>query len=185
MSDFDTIKQRWHQRSIPATPPNGFEKVLEKEKYLHSRQALGQWVLSITVLVLVGFSFYTSAHEHPQFFLGLLLMIGSLTLRIGIEFLYKIRKDRYRMDQDMIQYKRQLSTYYRRRKYIHYLLTPIVFTAYIIGFQMLLPTFKENLSSGFYTYIVVSSWIIFAALVLLIAVQVRKELKIFSELSSD
>lgn len=185
MNDFDEIRNHWNQRQIPPTPPHGYEEVIEKEDYVHKKQTLTQGVLSVTLLVLTGFFFYISAYQNNHLLVGLLLMMGSLILRIFIEFLFKMKKNNYRLDQDMIQYNCQLVRYLKARKYIHYLVTPALFIAYIVGFLMLLPGFKENLSSGFYSYIVYSSWIIFAALAVLIIVQVRKELEILRELTDS
>ena len=47
---------------------------------------------------------------------------------------------------------------------------------------MLLPTFEQELSYGFYTYIHISSWFIFAGLAVLIGVQIRKELALLMDL---
>jgi hypothetical protein len=47
---------------------------------------------------------------------------------------------------------------------------------YGIGFLILLPLFKANLSSGFYTYIVVSSIVVLLVLGLFIGKQMNKEL---------
>jgi hypothetical protein len=87
--------------------------------------------------------------------------------------------------QDMKHYNQQLITYYQNRKYLHFLITPLLFAAYIAGFLMLLPSFKESLSSGFYTYILFSSGFIFLFLAVLISVQIRKELKILKGLIGE
>ena len=46
----------------------------------------------------------------------------------------------------------------------------------------MLPIFKQQLSAGFYTYIIISSIITFIALAVLIGFQVIKELKIIKSL---
>ena len=185
MSNFNDIKQEWAARNIPSAPENDYKGIIEKSKRIHTKQLIGQVVLGVTVLILILFFFYISAYKNATVFLGLGMMIGSLVLRIGIEFLSMIKKTHIAADKDMKAFNRELITYYTRRKVIHYLITPLLFGCYVAGFIMLLPSFKESLSAGFYTYIIVSSVFIFIGLAVLIGVQIRKELGVLRELHLD
>lgn len=182
MSNFDTIKQQWSQREIPTPNENGFKSIIEKSNSIRSKQRTGQFVLGITVLVLMAFFYYISAHKNSQVFLGLGIMIGSLLLRIGIEFTSIIKKTHLPADRDVKSYTKKLIVFYKRRKYIHFIITPFLFLSYILGFLMLLPSFKTEFSTGFYTYILVSSTVVFIALAVLIGYQIRKELRLLKEL---
>lgn len=182
MSNFDTIKQQWSQREIPMPNENGFKRIIEKSNSIRSKQRTGQYVLGITVLVLMAFFYYISAHKNSQVFLGLGIMIGSLLLRIGIEFAAMIQKTAFPADRDVKSYTKKLIVFYKRRKYIHFIITPLLFLSYILGFLMLLPSFKIEFSTGFYTYILVSSTVVFIALAVLIGYQIRKELRLLKEL---
>ena len=182
MSNFDDIKQQWAGREIPLAPENQLKSIIEKSKRIRKKQLIGQVVLGITALVLILFFFYISAYKNATVFLGLGIMIGSLLLRIGIEFFAMVKKSHFPADKDMTQFNQDLIRFYKRRRYIHFIVTPVLFGSYIIGFMMLLPSFKEALSSGFYTYIIVSSVFIFLALAILIGVQIRKELGLLREL---
>ena len=73
--------------------------------------------------------------------------------------------------------------YYKRRIKTHYIITPIILIFYIVGFVILLPFFRESLSSGFYTYIKVSAIVLLFGLGFLIKKQVQKELNILKEIS--
>ena len=185
MSNFNDIKQQWAAREIPMPPEQGFSKIIDTSKTLRIKQWIGQVVLGITVLILILFFFYISAYKNNRVFLGLGIMIGSLVLRIGLEFFAIIKKSNMPADKDMKYYRKQLIRFYTRRKYLHFLVTPLLFVSYIIGFIMLLPSFKQALSSGFYTYIFISSWFIFLALAILIGFQIRKELIFLKDLKAE
>lgn len=182
MSNFDIIKQEWATRKTPATSEKEWKDILDKSKNIHKKQQIGQVVLGITALVLILFFIYVSAYKFATVFLGLGIMIGSLLLRIGIEFFAMVKKSYLPVDEAMKMYNGKLIKYYRQRKVTHFIVTPILFGSYIVGFILLLPSFKESLSSGFYTYILISSCFIFIALALLIGTQIKKELSLFREL---
>lgn len=181
MSDFNNIKQQWAQRQIPLPQEKDINNIIEKSKTIKKKQITGQIVLVTTVLVLIWFFFYVSAYQNSRAFLGLGIMIGSLLLRIGIEFLSMTKKNHIPEDQDMKSYNLKIIRYYKQRKFIHFLITPLLFLSYIFGFWLLLPVFKVELSAGFYTYILVSSTVIFVALAILIIYQIRKELSLLKE----
>ena len=185
MSNFDKIKQHWAQRTIPLPNENELHRIIEKSKSIRKKQQIGQLVLTLTVLVLIVFFFYISAFENSRVFLGLGIMIGSLILRIGIEFIAMIKKVHLPPDQDFKSYTEKLIGFYKQRKYIHFVVTPLLFLSYILGFLMLLPSFKQELSAGFYTYILISSSIIFLALAILITYQIKKELRVLKELIQE
>lgn len=185
MSNFNTIKQQWEQREIPLPQEDAFLRIIEQSKSIRNKQRIGQWVLVITVLVLIGFYYYISAHKNSQLFIGLGIMISSLLLRIGVEFMAMIKKTYLPADRDLKTYTKQLIKFYSKRKYIHFILTPILFISYIIGFLMLLPSFKQEFSVGFYTYILVSASVVFIGLAVLIGYQIKKELRVLEELIAN
>lgn len=182
MSNFNEIKQQWAAREIPSASENQFKDIIEKSKRIRKKQQIGQLVLGTTSLVLILFFFYISAYKNATVFLGLGIMIGSLLLRITIEFFAMVKKSHFPADKDMKAFNQELIRFYKRRRFIHFIVTPVLFGSYIVGFIMLLPSFKEALSSGFYTYIFVSSWFVFIGLAVLIGVQIRKELALLGEL---
>lgn len=185
MSDYNDIKKQWAAREIPHMSKRATETIIQKSNSIRRKQRIGQIVLAITSVILILFFFYISAYKNAVVFLGLGIMIGSLLLRIAIEFFAMVKKENFPADRDMKKFNQDLITFYRRRKYIHYIVTPALFISYILGFVMLLPSFKESLSSGFYLYILASSVVIFIALAVLIGVQVRRELRLLSELLEE
>lgn len=184
MNTFDNIKSEWGQRKLPQSSKNGAQAILRKARYIKKGQTISQIVLLVTVIILVGFFFYISAYNNRQVTYGLLMMISVLILRIVIEFVYRIKLNKFNMTQEVEIFQRQIQRYYTSRLWIHLLITPILFILYIVGFVMLLPAFKQNLSTGFYTYIVYSSVVIFLILAVFIAIQIRKELSILKKLKT-
>lgn len=185
MKNFNDIKNQWETRNVPSTPETGIENIIEKSAYILKKQRTNQIVLGITILILVLFFFYISAYKNTQAFWGLGIMIGSLAIRIILEYISMLRKGKLPVYKDMKAFNKKIMAYYHIRKRIHFLITPLLFATYIAGFVWLLPLFKANLSPGFYTYILWSSVFIFVGLAIFIGVQIRKELFILKQLKND
>jgi len=181
MNDFQHIKEQWQQHQTPL-PNKNINEIIERSQEIKRKQQITKIVLGITVLILMAFFFYVSAYKNTRAFWGLGLMIGSLCIRIIMEYFSSLKKERFPLYQNMLAFNQQLVNYYKSRRMIHYLWTPVLFASYVFGFVLLLPVFKQQLSIGFFKYIIVSSIIIFIALAVLIGFQVRKELKIIKSL---
>lgn len=184
MKDYNDLKQQWSERSIPPVPKSGIDIIFKKVKFVRAKQIWALTVLSVTIAVLLYFFFYITAYKNQYAFFGLGIMIISLVVRIVIELIYMIKKRHLSIDSDAHTFNTLLSRYYQSRKFIHFVLTPAIFLGYIIGFWILVPAFKPNLSAFFFQYIVYSSWVIFAGLAVLIITQARKELRILREIST-
>jgi hypothetical protein len=185
MNNYNELKEQWGRRSQSILPANGATEIIKKGKTIRRKQLIGLVVLGSTCVILIGFFFYISAYTNKTVSIGLLLMIGSLTFRILIESFFTFSINNFRPDESLHTYSEKLKRYYKSRLVINYLITPILFISYIVGFIMLLPAFKQNLSAGFYQYVFYSSWVIFFFLAVLIAVQIRKELSLLRELKKD
>lgn len=185
MNDFNDIKANWAQRDIPAPPINGHREAIKKASYIKKRQQLGQAILVVTVIMLLAFFYHVSAMKNTRLTGGLCLMIGSLLLRIGVEFFSNAQLKSFTPTLQAEEFGRKISAYYRSRFFIHTLLTPFLFIGYIIGFLILLPSFKANLSAGFYSYILFSAGASFVFLALLILIQTRKELQMIRQMKMD
>lgn len=182
MTEFKDIKKQWAERNIPQPSESDFNHILRISTGIRKKQRIGQMVLGTTALILIAYFFYIAAYNNTQMLIGLGIMIGSLLLRIGIEFFSIVKKTHLSADIDMKSHTKELIQFYSRRKLIHFIVTPGLFLSYILGFILLLPYFKQYFSSGFYTYILTSSGFIFVALGILIYIQIRKELRLLKEL---
>ena len=184
MNNVNKIKEQWVPRGIPAQPEKGHQEIIRKSGDIHDKKRISQVVLGAAILILGLFFFYISTDISSTAFWGPGIMAGTLVMKMYIEFAM-IKNRRFPIDEAMTHYKRQLIRYYKTRKYIHFIVTPLLFAAYIYGFVMLLSIFEQELLGEFYTYIIYSSWVVFLGLAVLIGVQSRKELEILKSLIAD
>lgn len=182
MTVFEDLKSQWGNQNQQKPPKDGAKQILKKIKSIQKQQRITNIVLTVTGIVLIFFFFYISAYKFQPVMIGLLMMIGTLALRIGIELSSMRTLKNMNVAIAVESFKKRLIRYYNRRKKVHFILTPIIILIYSIGFVMLIPAFKENLSSGFYNYIVVSSIILLIMLCLFIFRDAKKELSELKEL---
>ena len=184
MTEFKDLKSQWDSQTEINIPEDGAASVMTKVKAIKTKQQITNWVLSITSMVLIFFFFYINAYNNTLVTLGLFLMIGSLLVRIGIEFFSLKKLKELDITTDHVSFKQAMTRYYKNRITTHYIMTPVIFTLYIIGFVILLPFFKDSLSSGFYTYVIVSGIVVLVLLAILISKEIRKELKVLHQIKA-
>jgi len=182
MKTFEEIKSQWENQPEIEIPNNGSKLIIEKIRLLKNKQQIMNIVLGITAIVLIAFFFYIAAYNNILVAVALLLMIGSLSIRMLIEYFSIKKLKQIKVITDAKAFKQKLIGYYKQRIKIHYIITPILLLIYAIGFLILLPFFKEELSSGFYTYIQISAIVVLVGLVFFIRKQILKELSILKEL---
>lgn len=183
MEAFEDLKSQWDGQSSPRIPEGGVQKIVEKMKNIKGKQRIMNIVLSLTGMVLIGFFFYISAYRFQTVMTGLLLMIMALIVRIVVEMFSINTINKLDVSETAVIFKKRLLKYYNNRLRVHYIFTPIIILLYCIGFVMLLPSFKANLSSGFYTYIWVSSIVLLVFFGVFIGKQAKKELDILRQLN--
>ncbi len=175
MKTFEDIQSQWERMGEPKMPKDGARLVMEKIKTLKRKQRIASTVLTVTVAILLFFFFYITAYRSTPTMIGLLMMMGALVVRIVLEVLSTKNLGKLNMGHETTKFNKGLIKHFTRRKWIHFLITPLAFVIYIAGFVMLLPAFKENLSPGFYTYIVVSSIVVLTFLAGFISYHIYKE----------
>lgn len=176
MDSFKKIQTEWEKQAEIRVPENSFDTLLSKIKAIKNKQKITNGVLTTTVLILIVFFFYISGYKNNQILFGLSLMVGGLIARIVIELLSIKHLRKLNASENNRVFKQGLIKYYSQRRIVHLILTPIIVVLYCIGFMILLPLFKANLTSGFYTYIVVSSIAVLLVLGLFIGKQIKNEL---------
>ncbi|WP_204344439.1 hypothetical protein [Psychroserpens algicola] len=182
MTTFEDLKSQWENQPQQNTPDEGSKLIVSKMNGLRKKQAITNRVLWITVVILIGFFFYVEAFNNRTVTLALLLMISSLLVRIFIEY-FSIKKLKgIDITKNSTAFRTNIITYYKSRIRTHYITTPIIIILYSLGFILLLPTFKKELSEGFYTYIICSAVIILIVMGFFIRNQIKKELSILKGL---
>ena len=177
MIDFNTLQSQWKDQKNINPGKDDYQLVTKKFKKLQRDQHTTKFVLIGTLAVLVFFFIYVYAFKNMTMTIGLSLMMGSLVLRILIEFLSIKRLKSIHTFISVNEFKTRLIAYYKTRTKTHYVASPIIVMAYITGFVMMLPLFKMNLSRGFYLYIVISAITVLLVLGTFIMKKVRQELK--------
>lgn len=190
MNEFDDMISGWKNQTIPASANKANEiadlarKRLKDTQQKHVATIV---VLGTTLLILIGFAIYTGG-KSSLFVAGIGLMIAALGVRIAVEWWSSVQLKKLNIHEDSTNYLKQLTGFYQTRKKIHGMFTVITFGLYVAGFGMLLPLFKASLSSGFFTYIVVSGIVVFGVLIYFIRRKISEELKnltlVLNELSS-
>lgn len=183
MKVFDDLKFQWKEQPLPETPEDGSKAVLKKVNFLKKKQRIANCVLIITMLVLIGFFFYIDAYNNMIVTFGLLLMISSLLIRVSIEYFSIKKLKQLDVTKDAITFKTEMIAYYKTRLKTHYIATPIIIFFYAVGFCILLPSFKQSLSKGFYTYVWVSASVLLFIMVFFIAREIKKELSNIKEIT--
>ncbi len=182
MTTFEDLKSQWKKQPVAETPENGSKQIVDKVALIRKKQNIANIVLMATAAVLIFFFFYVSAYKSQKPMIGLSLMIGAIATRIGLEILSIRSLKNMNVAKATELFTKQMIGYYNKRVKIHFIITPIIVIIYCIGFIMLLPSFKESLSSGFYTYIKVSSIVMLVVLSVFIAKQIKNELEVLKEL---
>lgn len=186
MTEFNKIQNIWNLQTDAKTHTSSLEIIAKAEKHTKTLKQNHYWtvgIISATLLILLYYFFWINAHQWNALTLGLSIMIVMLLTRIALE-IHSVKKlHSIKPDLSVLDYTDKVKSFYHWRKKIHYLLTPIIYVSYFVGFTLLLPTFKANFSSGFYLYCLISGYGFFLAFGYFIIRQINKEMKILKLLN--
>ena len=169
----DQLSQIWKSQSNDLSL-NTSQNIIKKAKKQRSGQFITITVLSITLIILIIYAIKFAMGNWNNFALGLMLMISSLAFRLLLEFITIYRKESQLIVLDNQSFQKYLKKYYKIRLKVNYIITPICFGIYILGFTKLLPYFKQEFAEGFYIYIVISG---IASMVILACIIINSTLK--------
>ncbi len=178
--NFEQISQNW-QNQEHKSESNSAEYIMDiakkQNQELKHKKLWTIGILCLTSIILITFFIYVGAYNNWTESFGLSLMIAMLLLRIIIEFLSKQHLQRIDKTLDFQTYVYKYKRYFKKRQWLHFVITPIIYLTYFGGFVSMLPVFKAELSSGFYLYILISGFVVFIGLAVFIAFHIRKELQ--------
>ena len=89
----DLLNQLWSQQPESRNTLSA-QDIITKADRQRKGQYLSTAIMSITVLIVIGYAIYFATGKWNNFTIGLLLMIGSLLSRIVLELLSIIKKER-------------------------------------------------------------------------------------------
>lgn len=189
MSSFTDLENTWQQQPASGADrpqPESLIKLAEqKAKQVRTKHLFTIGILSITVLVISWYFATYAGITFSRFSIGLLLMIVSLFIRIVIEYISFRKLHKIDIRADFKTYSKEVTSFYSKRKLIHLIITPLLFAAYVTGFILLLPVFKEQFSQAFYIYLLVSGFGSMLVLAWVIMKANKRELKLLEHLKQS
>jgi len=179
MATFDDLQNAWNQQTDSRIDLSAQELINKAEKNTRTIKANHWWtigILTFTSALLLWFFIAVAGSEINQPFIGFSLMILSLLLRVLIEYISFRKFKKIGTHVSHNTYTAKVTGFYKWRLTVHYFCTPLFFIAYIIGFVLLLPAFKQTLSYGFYLYIIFSGSAFFLVFSWFIYKQIKQEI---------
>lgn len=180
MTDFNELEEIWKQQpaGAKADADTLINKAIQQQKTLQFRQRSTIVILLATVLVLGWYFLFYLSIENTTIQLSAALMIGSLAIRILAEMISHWQLMHVDLLQSLKQYVQQFTRFYTWRQWIHFVLTPLVMLCYSLGFIWMLPLFKENMTQGWYLYILFSGTIFLVGFSVFLFWNTRREMRI-------
>lgn len=161
METFDELQTIWRMQPKTEKQTSATELMQKGEAYLKQlrRGHIGTMVIiSILVLVLIGYFIWVKALQNSYLTIGLSLMITVMLARVVLEWVSKKRFNSIALNLSFNDYRASVESYYLWRKKVHTIFIPIIYVLYTVGFTLLLPAFKANLSYAMYLYCLISGY---------------------------
>ena len=162
MKPFANLEQAWQHQANPGLQRPMPEQLMqfseEQAKQVKTKFRWTMGVLSLVVLILVLYFGTYAGFTFTNFSIGLLLMISSLMVRIILEWFSTIQFRQLDRLVDFSTFLQQSTNFYRKRRVLHFVITPLLYATYIVGFVLLLPVFKQEFSNGIYWYFIFSGF---------------------------
>lgn len=162
MTSFNNLEQAWQQQARKGAPRPIPEQLMQfSEEQAKQVKAKFRWtigVLSLVVLILMAYFGTYAGFTFTNFSIGLLLMISSLMVRIVLEWFSTLQFQQLDRLVDFSTFLQQSTSFYRKRRVLHFIITPLLYATYIVGFVLLLPVFKQEFSNGIYWYFIFSGF---------------------------
>lgn len=181
METFDELQNIWNRQPNVTGNTSATELMKRGEAHLKKVRA-GHWgtiiIISVLILVLIGYFVSMKAYQMNGLTIGLTLMIVVMIARVVLEWMSASRFRSIRPHNSLAAFSAGMQEYYSWRKKIHSVFIPIIYILYVIGFTLLLPAFKANLSYGMYLYCVLSGYGFLTIFAFLLVRILRKEMKL-------
>lgn len=185
MKEFEKLQQVWTAQTGANAKASATDLINKAKIHAMEIKRKHFWTIAIlllTFLILAAYFIWINLYDINLFTVGLGLMMGMLLLRIALEVVSIGRFQKLQLDVSLKDYSQSVNKFYAWRKRIHYVFTPIIYLSYFCGFVLMLPVLKVNLSSGFYTYILISGLAVFIGLAVIIYKQIKEEMGLMAYL---
>jgi hypothetical protein len=187
MEAFDELKNIWNRQPNVTGNTSATELMKRGEAHLKKVRA-GHWgtgiIISVLIVILIGFFIGMKAYQMNDLTIGLTLMIAVMIARVVLEWMSANRFGSIRPDNSLAEFSAKMQGYYAWRKKIHTIFIPTIYVLYIVGLTLLLPAFKANLSHGMYLYCVISGYGFLTIFAFILVRILRKEMKLLEFLKA-
>lgn len=187
MKTFENLQDIWNAQSISNHKKNTAELIVMAEEHSKKIQLnhIGTLVIiGITTLILITYFIWIGSYSFSFFTLGLALMISSMLIRILIEGISVSKFESMNTELPLVEYCKKATAFYEWRKKIHYVVTPIIYMIYLLGFSLLIPTFKTEFSTPFFIYLVVSGYGFLIGFTFFLRKKLKNEMEILAFLKN-
>jgi len=182
MNDFDTLISGWKNQPVPE--PTKTSEIIRMAKgrirESHRKHFATLIILGITFIIVASYAAITRG-QNMMFFAGIGLMLASLIVRILIEWRSSQQLRKLNVGDFTQDYLAGLKGFYEKRRKIQGRITLTLFIAYVVGFLLLIPLFKQTMSSGLFIYVLVSGPVILCVLAFFVWKKIREELQNLEE----
>jgi hypothetical protein len=187
MNNFDDIQALWGKQNSPSqlasSPADIIAKAEKSTQELRFTHLTTMGILSLTGLCVVWYAWAYGNTAVSDATLGLLLMIGSMVLRVGAELYSLLQFGKISLQNTTKACLEATINFQKFRKQIQYILTPVALLSYVIGFVLLLPYIKASVSEGFYWYILISGLVFLVFISVIIYRQTKRENQLMTHIN--
>ncbi|CAM4156983.1 hypothetical protein [Gillisia limnaea] len=188
--DFSTLKGNWDSLKDKIDLPSasaieGIEKKIktkERENYFFYFGTI--IILSLTLIGLLLFFNYVAPVQEIVSKIGAGLMIIGLLFRIIIEAISITKAKRIIKLDNTLNNLENLIKFHQFRKIIHNTISPIILTAYTIGFFIITPEFSKYIEFWYLTLYCISYFVAGIIIFSVIRKSVKNEMKKIDEILS-
>lgn len=181
METFDELQTIWNKQPNVVGKTSAAELMKKGEAHVKKVRA-GHWgtigIISVLIIILIGYFISMGAYQMNGLTIGLTLMIVVMAARVVLEWISANRFREIKPDNSLAEFSVKMQQYYAWRKSIHTVFIPVIYILYIIGFTLLLPAFKANLSHGMYVYCLISGYGFLTVFAFLMVRILRNEMKV-------
>jgi len=182
MDELDDLSKVWRSQAVPITPFTA-ERIVHRARQQMKKIRNGH----LTTLAILGVTVFTLIYilvvnERDELTTGLAFMMGSLGLRMGIEYRSLRNLAGIRQDLAMVDCRERLTHHHRRRLRINRIYTPLLYGMYCLGFGLLLPVFRESLPAATFTLVWTSGAAILVFFAVFLAGVMKRETKTYHHL---
>ncbi|MCU0467352.1 MAG: hypothetical protein MUF58_02025 [Arcicella sp.] len=189
MNNFDDIQSLWDNQNPnvnSALSPAEIIAKSEKNKNELRRNHLATiTVLTITVIGVIWYASVYGNRAYPDVTFALSLMIGSMFLRIGMEYISYLKFQKINLQNTTKECFEATTRFQQLRLRIQLVVTPLSLMGYVVGFCLLLPYIKPAVSRGFYLYILGSGIFFLIFISIIIYRQIKRERELMTYLKEN